>query len=168
MSFHLTPSFHNNWFPFGSSNNDMRMLRRMMDMTDSESGPTSTVEPSYTFESDEKGAHFEIEMPGVSKENISIEAAGHKLIVKGKRFQKHLIAHHDTVVEEEGENGTGTTEHTVKKTEPVPSIVYVLEARLAHGADLDAIKADHCGDGILTVTVPVKVDKGARRIQIGL
>lgn len=166
MSFHLVPSYHNNWFPFSSFNNDMLSLRRMMDMADRDSDTPSTVEPSYTFESDEHGAHFEIEMPGVSKENVSIEAVGHKLIVKGKRFKKHLIGHHDTVVEEEGENGDASTEHPVKKTDPEPRLVYVLQARLAHGANVEAIKAEHCGDGIIIVSIPVKTDDGPRRIQI--
>lgn len=135
-------------------------------MSDTESGTSSTIEPSYSFQSDENGAHFEIELPGVAKDDISIEAVGHKLVVKGKRFKKHLIGHQDTVVEEEGQNGTTSTEHTVKKTATEPSIVYLLEARLAHGADIENIKADHTGDGILVVSVPLKTDDGPRRIQI--
>lgn len=167
MSFHLIPSYHSNMFPFSSFNDDLRAMRKMLDVSD---GTSHTVEPSYSCRADDKAAHFEIEMPGVSKENISIDLEGHKLVVKGKRFRKQLISNQGTTVEEEGQDGenaaTGNTVK-VKKAEPTP-LLYLLEARLAQGADIDAIKADHCGDGILTITVPMKTDHGARKIQIGL
>lgn len=150
MSYHLVPAYHNNWSPFHAFNREMRMMRNMADNEDS-----PTVEPSYSYESDDKGAHFEIEMPGVPKDNVSIEVKGHKLIVSGKRFKKTLI---------------GNTDKTddVDKVEPKPTMTYVLEARLGHAADLDEIRAEHEGNGVLDVYIPMKLEKDSRSIQISI
>lgn len=162
----MVPHNQHNWLPgWGGFNNDLRMMRRMLDMTESDSRSTHTVEPSYRYESDDTAGHFEIEMPGVAKENLSIEVHDNKLFVKGKRFKRSLAgASEDTMkdgAKEEKKEGE-------KKEEPSPCLVYLLEARLPQGADIDAIQANHCGDGILTMTIPMKTDKGARTIQIGL
>lgn len=140
-------------------------------MTEADGKSTHTVEPSYRYESDDTAGHFEIELPGVAKENLSIEVHGNKLIVKGKRFKKNLAGALDAAMKDEGQNGDQDEtpkEQAPAKKEPTPSLIYVLEARLPQGADVDTIKADHCGDGILCMTVPMKTDKGARRIQIGV
>lgn len=136
------------------------MLRNMADNED-----TPTVEPSYSYESDDKGAHFEIEMPGVTKDNLSIEVKGHKLVVSGKRFKKVMLAqkHKETT-----ENGQKEQDADGTKPSPNPSLTYLLEARLGNSADLDGIKADHLGDGILNVYVPMKTETESRRIQIGV
>lgn len=144
-------------------------MRKMLDISDPTGGTSQSIEPSYSYHADDRAAYFEIEMPGVSKGNISIEVEGFKLIVKGKRFRKQLTANQGTTVEEEGQKIEKASENTVnvKKAEPIP-FVYLLEARLAQSADIDDIKADHCGDGILTITIPMKANHGARKIQIGL
>lgn len=165
---YLTPHHHYNPFTWGNTfSNDMRAMRRMLDMTDSASKSAHTVEPSYRYEADEKAGHFEIEMPGVSKENLSIEVHDNKLFVRGKRFKKSLIdMGADETKEAEMMEGEPQENGEQEKDEPVPSVVYLLEARLPQGADVDGIKADHVGDGILTMTVPMMADKGSRRIQI--
>lgn len=161
MSF-MVPNSHNHWSPWSSFNNDLRQMRRMLDMTESDTQSTHTVEPSYRYEADATAGHFEIELPGVAKENVSIEVHENKLVVKGKRFKKNVMGAQGAAMTDEAPK-----EEAPKKDEPTPSLIYMLEARLPAGADVDAIKADHCGDGILTMTVPMKADK-ARRIQIGL
>lgn len=159
MSFNLVPAYHNNWSPFRSFNSEMRMLRNMLDNEDS-----PTVEPSYSFESDDKGSHFEIEMPGVNKDNLSIEIKGHKLVVSGKRFKRVMLGQQ----KDTSEDGQKTENANGDKPAPKPSLTYLLEARLPNSADLDGIKADHLGDGILNIYVPMKTEAESRRIQIGM
>lgn len=118
------------------------------------------------MESDEDGSYFEIELPGVSKDGMSIEVVDNKLVVSGRRFKKHRAGKDDTIVEEEGEEGKEATMHASTKKDTNPRLVYLFQARLAHGADVDAIKADLGNDGILTVAVPIRRGYGPRRIPI--
>lgn len=177
MSFHLTESFPHNWSPFRHrfNNRDMPFFRNL-DVSDPMSHTVPTVEPSYSYESDNSHAHFEIELPGVAKEDVSVDINAHKLIVKGRRFKKEFLT------EDISQEGNGTSaqvkqeeqnaqQHVqVEQTttpERKPSLIYLLEARVGHGADLDAIHAKHHGDGIMSIHIPMKTEKQARRITIG-
>lgn len=156
----------------------MRLFRNLIDITDPSSQTVPTVEPSYTYESDSHLAHFEIELPGVAKEDISVDINAHKLIVKGNRFKKQYATEvpnqqencADVKVMEQEEQDAQQTMQVEEEATPErkPKLIYLLEARIGHGADMDAIQAKHCGDGILTVLIPMKVEKQARRIAIGL
>lgn len=164
--FSILPFYHGMSAPFGGLEDDMWRPRSRLNITESDRGHTRRIEPTFTVESDEDGAHFEIELPGVCKEDISIEAENNTLTVSAKRFKKHRTGKDDTVVEEEGNDGAEATKHPATKKDVQPSIIYMLQARLGNGADVDAIKADVEGDGILYVTVPLKKGNGPRRIQI--
>lgn len=157
----------------------MPMMRRMLHMTDTDSRSSDTVEPSYRYEATHTAGYFEIDMPGVSREDLSVEVHDNKLCVRGKRFRKELIPQREDDVEDAGKDAPGEDKQEdgmedagkegtaeAEKEEPVPSIVYLLEMRLTQGADVDAIKADAYEDGVLTMTVPMKTDKGTRRVQI--
>ncbi|CDF33220.1 Heat Shock Protein 20, HSP20 [Chondrus crispus] len=161
----LTPYNRHSFFPWGNSfGNDLRTMRRMLDMTESGPRSTHTVEPSYRYEADSAAAHFEIEIPGVSKDNLSVEVHENKLTVRGKRFCRPLIEKKDNsaVAKDPAQNG----DPDQADKDPAPSIVYHLEARLPQRANVDAIKADHIGDGILNMTIPMVDDKGPRKVQI--
>ncbi|CDF40296.1 Heat Shock Protein 20, HSP20 [Chondrus crispus] len=166
MSF-LTPYNHHSLFPWGNPfSNDLRTMRRMLDMTESGARSTHTVEPSYRYEADGEAAHFEIEIPGVSKDNLSVEVHDNKLTVRGKRFRRPLIEKKDDDPAAAKDPAAQNGDPAHPGEDPVPSIVYLLEARLPQGANVDAIKADHVGDGILNMTIPMVADKGTRKIQI--
>lgn len=151
---HLTPMFHSNWFPFRSFGD----TGAVHSLSESRAG-ARTIEPSYVYEADDTTARFEIELPGVARDGLSIEVNEHKLTVRGKRFRKRGGCQGT----EEANNGTVTEQDSAGSS---PSLIYLLEARLGHSADLDNIKADLCGDGILLIDVPMKTRKETRKIQI--
>lgn len=47
---------------------------------------TPVIEPNYAYESDESGKHFEIELPGVSEDDLTVHVKGRVLRVTGTRF----------------------------------------------------------------------------------
>lgn len=163
MAFHLAPRRHNNWLkPFG----DDLMTRILLDIADQSPRSSATVEPSHSFEDEEKTWHLEIEMPGVARENISIQVDGYNLIVKGKRFRKQLGTAKNTV-DKENKAEMKKSEKSAKEVQQSPSLIYSFEIGLPQNLNLNAIKADHSGDGLLILNIPKKINKGMRTIQIG-
>lgn len=63
----------------------------MIDISFSQRNSSLIAEPWYRYEADGNIGNFEIEIPGVTKENVNIEVDGHKLVVVGRRFKKQLV-----------------------------------------------------------------------------
>lgn len=63
----------------------------MIDASSGQKNSSAIVEPSYWYEANGKVGNFEIEMPGVTKENVKVEVNGHKLVVVGRRFKEQLV-----------------------------------------------------------------------------
>ena len=80
----------------------------------------------------EREYHFDIDMPGVKKSDISVDTIGNELSITAKRFQPSY----------EVQNGVPFKEYSHKVTLP-------------DNADMNGIKAK-CEDGVLYVTVPKK------------
>ena len=80
----------------------------------------------------EREYHFDVDMPGVKKSDISVDTVGNELSITAKRFQPSY----------EVQNG-------------VPIREYCHKVTLPENADVNGIKAK-CEDGVLYVTVPKK------------
>lgn len=159
MGYRISPTFHDAFFahPFF----DLHRELRSSSSRDCQSGSCPpTLVPRYTRRSSSYAAYFEIELPGVQKEHVHVEVEGNVLVVKGKRFRTErgscALQHREVKKKEE-------EEETVKI--PVVAEKYYLAYRLGSRVDLEGIKADHCGNGILVVTVPVEARK-VRKIAV--
>ncbi|PXF48856.1 18 kDa antigen 2 [Gracilariopsis chorda] len=98
--------------------------------------------PSYSYKSKDGKAFIEIELPGVEKDDIHVETRGHTLTVKAKRFDH------------------GTTDKGKEKARAT----YSFKARLSDRVNMDEIRADYPGLGVLRIFVPYKA-KEAEKVR---
>lgn len=96
----------------------------------------STVEPFFRFDANDQHAFLEVELPGVTKPDLSVELNGHMMTITAMRYRStHLLMlkdwpHHrsdsgdvnltadDNVDENDGDNGDGDDdEHTTDQQE---------------------------------------------------
>jgi len=111
------------------------------EMNGAHASETRFTEPSYKYECNGRKAYLEIELPGVAKDDISVEVRDPVLIVSGERYSRR----EGSLEEEEDEKDRARL-----------SVVYSKEFLLDKRADLNAIKADCQGDGILRLEIPNK------------
>lgn len=89
--------------------------------------------------------YIEIEIPGVEKEDISVETHGKKLTIMAKRYKG----------EKKDKEGN----------EVKPSVTYWFQTRLSEKTNLDGIKAECRGLGVLRLFVPLKEEEH-RKISV--
>lgn len=104
---------------------------------------SKTVCPSYAFKKVDGTAYLEIEIPGVEKEDISVETRSRKLLVVAKRF-----------LDEKDKDGKKKLHRE-----------YRLDAKLSERTDISGIKADYRGLGILRLFIPLK-GEDVRKITV--
>lgn len=150
MGYSVEPAFYDDWFRFPFRALDFELARAPL-LTDGRRGVTAT--PRYTYRISSSAAYLEVELPGVAREHVQVEVEGSKLIVRGKRFRNERGS---CCVEERESDG---------KKEPVVMQRYRLALRLGKDADADGVKADHCGNGVLVVTIPIK-EREVRKIEV--
>lgn len=114
-------------------------------------GSAATVQPPFTGRTDEEGRHFEIRLPGVEAENVSVDVRDGVLAVRGRRVDRAPALRLDPRA-------------PADKPDPRP-VNYLFEARLGRAADVDAIRYAHREDGVLVVTIPYK-NPETRQIEI--
>jgi len=148
-------------------------------------------EPSYSIQSNDKAAYVEIELPGVAKEDMSVEAKGDHLVITGNRYESNFSMMEDgqeapDVVEVQNEGAEmreveadeGRTDEAIedkkkldvdqKKQTAKLAVVYKKEFTLDRRADVTSIKADNRGDGILRLLIPNKLESDVNVIQISV
>lgn len=132
------------WRPINPYNMSRPTYLRVHENPRSSSSSSSrTTCPVYTYKIREGVAYFEIEIPGVEKDDISVQTRGKKLDIVAKRYK------HDSKAEDK------------KKLH----IQYRFVAHLSDEANLAAIKADYRGLGILRLYVPLKNEE-VRKIHV--
>lgn len=127
-------------------------------------------QPNYTYEDNSENAHIEVELPGVPKENVKMDLHANTLLITAKRYKPGTT---NVTVEEHHEEHTTKQPHADGKEkevhqveQPDPALVYQLKLGLGKKHDLDHIQASMPGDGLLTITIPIKHRNTPRPIQI--
>lgn len=117
----------------------------------------STVVPRYSRRAGSDAVYFDIEMPGVNRDDVKVEIDSNVLIVKGRRYRTEKGGCSAEMCQAKEGEGDSKKAVVVQK--------YLLTYRLGSRVDAEGIKADHCGNGILAVTVPIKA-REVRKIEI--
>ena len=106
-------------------------------------------EPTYSYMQSEKGTIIQVELPGVSREDLALDVKGRKLALRAKRSSRQ------------------TSEEKADPTSDAkPEIIFSKTFNLPDSADVDAITADYrdgllevvIGKGAMTEKRPIKVN----------
>jgi HSP20 family protein len=122
-----------------------RMVRNFFDLPSRTDLWGGGFTPAVDIEETADAYIFDIDLPGVRREDISIEAGHNELHISGEVNEK---------------DRTGTMRHRTRRTG-----TFSYRVALPAGTDLDAITATY-DDGVLTVTVPRSEASKPRRINI--
>lgn len=119
-----------------------------------------SIEPSYRFESDSKEAFLEVELPGVAKDDISVDVNNHHLTITAKRSKRSLLQKKKT---DENQNGGAVDDAS---NDEVSTVTYSLNVRIGHDADISNISSVSYKDGVLVLHIPSQTKDNTRRITI--
>jgi HSP20 family protein len=122
-----------------------RMVRNFFGSPMAGSPWTGSLGPEVDIEETPDAYIFEIDLPGVRKDDITIEAGQNELHISGQVIEKER---------------TGVMRHRMRRTGQ-----FSYRVALPSGTDPDKISASH-NDGVLTVTVPRTEASRPRRIDI--
>ena len=92
-------------------------------------------EPTYSYVQSEKGTIIQVELPGVSKEDLALDVKERKLTLRAKRFSREI-----------SEEKAGPT------SDAKPEVIFSKTFNLPDSADVDAITADY-RDGLLKIVI---------------
>jgi HSP20 family protein len=112
----------------------------------SSSTADSVLRPSVDIFETGEGIVLQADMPGVSKDRLSLRVEGNNLVV-------------------EGSIGIAPQEQMTALYADVRSTVYRRSFALSNELDADRIEA-HLQDGVLTVRIPKRAELRARRIEV--
>jgi HSP20 family protein len=101
--------------------------------------------PAVDIEETEDAYVFEVELPGVGRDDVQVDATGNELTISGRITERER---------------TGVVRHRTRRTG-----AFMYRASLPDGVDTDTIEA-RFSDGILTVRVPRTEAAKPRRIPI--
>lgn len=114
------------------------------------------------MQSDDKGTTLEVEVPGVQKDNLSIEVNNRILTISGKR-----LFYTSEYQEPEGPSDqVKETSQQTNESERKERLTYLLKMRLGTDADVDNISCVSYKDGILALRVPVSEKESVRKITL--
>jgi HSP20 family protein len=122
-----------------------RMVRNFFGSPMAGSPWAGTLGPAVDIEETPDAYIFEIDLPGVRKDDITIEAGRNELHLSGEVIEKER---------------TGVMGHRTRRTAQ-----FSYRVALPSGSDPDKISASH-HDSVLTVTVPRTEESRPRRIDI--
>jgi HSP20 family protein len=122
-----------------------RMVRNFFGSPLAGSPWAGSLGPAVDIEETDDAYIFEIDLPGVRKDDISIEAGQNELHISGQVIEKER---------------TGIMRHRTRRTGQ-----FSYRVALPAGTDPNKITAAH-NDGVLTVTVPRTEASRPRRIDI--
>jgi len=130
------------WEPFREMEN---MLGRMIGGAFPPTGWASTYLPPVDIEETDDAYIFEVELPGVRREDITIEVDGQELHISGQILEKER---------------KGIVRQSTRRTGG-----FDYRATLPSGLDPERAEA-HFDNGVLTVRIPRSEGKQRRRISI--
>jgi HSP20 family protein len=133
------------WEPFAELNRLTRDLARVFDRWPFTVSPDGAFTPAADVEETDDAFILELELPGVRKEDISVEVAGPRVAVRGERKERERRG-----VLRRKSRVTGTFHY---------------EVTLPGEIDADRIEA-RLEDGVLTVRVPKAGAERPRRIAV--
>ncbi|CAN8071359.1 unnamed protein product [Agarophyton chilense] len=119
-----------------------------------------TVEPVHHHQSYENNIYVQVELPGVLKQNISLEIHNNHLVLSAKRFRVSKLSKLSCAPAESRSSAGATA------SAPKPAFLYALELRMRHDADAEAVRVDGYEDGILTIHIPLVTSSASRKIAI--
>jgi len=107
----MTPSYYtladDLFFPLAEFTRPRTCTRNNRSNENADDVPVT--QPNHFFETNTHEARYEIDLPGVEKDNISLELRGRRLVLTGKRYrngaQKNVEAEKDVNLETNGTNG---------------------------------------------------------------
>lgn len=153
------------WHTLRSFDSDIRELNQLIR---SWTGPQCdrngvlTLRPNYHLEQMNNVARMDVDLPGVSKEAVSVEVHGHRLRIVAAKYSYDSRSHLCSRARRHAKENQ--TQQAISK--PLPSLVYRLEVRLSSRANLDAISASYKGAGVLRVTIPILESDQVRKITV--
>lgn len=134
------------------------------------------LEPNYRVRRLDGEVLLDIELPGVAKQDVTIEIQNRLLMICGNRYEEMTKSKffHKSVISDEGHVGNtldgGGGDPSNDDAECVdgrkPWLSYVLSLRVGHEADLDRIACVSCYDGVLCVRIPNVVQQTVRKIGV--
>jgi len=128
--------------------------------------PTPVRQPTYSFERDSSETRYEIELPGVRKDSVSLDVKERTLVLTADRFRS-VPSKKTSVSLLEDRPASGAQGPQNEQNEGMkPTLKYRLVLRLDHTDDSEAISAvfEHA---VLIVRVPIKEQPEPRKIEIG-
>ena len=133
------------WNPWSDLDWNTRLNHLMHSLWPTTDGPSETL-PGASLEETDEAFVFELDLPGVSKEDITIEVSSNRVSVKGDRKepQRDGVVRRSTRV-------TGTFAYEVTMPAPI------------EGTDVTAAMAE----GVLTITAPKATADRPMRVSIG-
>lgn len=133
------------WNPWQDLDWNARMNRLMDSLWPSADGPSELV-PGACLEETDEAFVFDLDVPGVSKEDITIEVSDNRISVKGERKEQRRdgVLRRSTRV-------TGSFAYEVTMPAPI------------EGKDVTAIMSD----GVLKITAPKAVNARPMHVAIG-
>lgn len=143
---------------------------------------TTFREPNYRHHADEHAATVQVELPGVSTQNTSVQVEGNMMTVIGKMFdpvdQQALHSNKTPATsdtrEKQGQSPDApdvpakeNTPSPVQQTEErhKPRVVYKLVVRIPKRVQVDTIRAQQ-HDGILRLHLPFEPQKTPRNLNV--
>lgn len=121
--------------------------RFLSDFDNEQAGTMTTRVPRTNIQETENSYVLELEMPGLSRENVEVSYENDTLIIKGDKTEK-------TEKKEEGKGVVRREYHTRFE-----------RSFQVHGVDADGIQAK-MSDGILAVTLPKSRERLGRKIDV--
>lgn len=122
------------------------------------------VEPKHHLQSNKTESVLEVEIPGVSKDKLTVEVHGRRLSIRGQRVNH--CASDDNVSENDVPDDMMNGDAENVPPEDGGTLSYVLEMRLANDADSERVECVSCKDGLLTLRIPKVVKKAPKKISL--
>lgn len=130
-----------------------------------------TLSPSYQAKQTKDYATIQVEIPGVERNGVAVEAEGNRLKIVAAKYSHDDRSCMCSKQKAKGNNTKGKSSKassTSKKSPPLPTVVYKLNLKVPSRSDLDSISAKYRGDGILHLNIPMKKDEQVRKVFIAV
>jgi HSP20 family protein len=119
------------------------------------------ITPSYTITRSSEADTIHVELPGVQKESLKLDAENFFLFVSGSRGSRQATALTPSEKSDRDVNG----EHLSYSEKSKDVVRYEVKFRIPERSDADEVKADYA-DGLLTIRVPHRREAERRHINV--
>lgn len=142
------------------------------------------VTPTYNVRTDGSDTHVQVEMPGVSKDDVSVEVHRRTMTITGTRYEKASVVHQSRQVAEANGKANGTRAEEggagvvadaagdkaeTSKTETAGKKAvrtFKLKLKLGASVDEDGVHFESYEDGVLMLRVCEKAEEAPRKIDL--